>query len=82
MHRSRVHALLSDVPQDSAAQATGFWSAALGVPPRHDTDEPEFTNLPDVVPDLITAIVRRATPRPPGRRPGRPQCPVTRCTAG
>ncbi|SCG69276.1 VOC family protein [Micromonospora inositola] len=56
MHRSRLHALIIDVPQDAAGSATDFWSAALGAPPRHDADEPEFTNLPEVVPDLVTAI--------------------------
>ncbi|MBM0227566.1 MULTISPECIES: VOC family protein [Micromonospora] len=56
MHRSRVHALIIDVPRAAAAQAADFWAAALGAPPRHLADEPEFTNLPDVVPDLVTAI--------------------------
>ncbi|PWU44693.1 glyoxalase/bleomycin resistance/dioxygenase family protein [Micromonospora globispora] len=56
MHRSRVHALILDVPQESAPAAAAFWSAALGAPARPDAAESEFTNLPDVVPDLVTAI--------------------------
>lgn len=56
MHRSRLHALIIDVPQGATGAATDFWSAALGAPPRYVASEPEFTNLPAVVPDLVTAI--------------------------
>ncbi|MGR6319494.1 VOC family protein [Micromonospora soli] len=56
MHRSRVYALILDAPRRSAPDAVAFWSAALGSPPRVDAAEPQFTGLPDVVPDLVTAV--------------------------
>ncbi|MEU1689783.1 VOC family protein [Micromonospora sp. NPDC005707] len=56
MHRSRLYALILDAPRDAAASATGFWSAALGAPTRTDPAEPQFTNLVDVVPGLVTAV--------------------------
>jgi Glyoxalase-like domain len=56
VHRSRVYALIVDVPERSAPDAVAFWSAALGTPARGVPDEPQFTDLPDVVPGLVTAV--------------------------
>jgi hypothetical protein len=56
MHRSRVYALLIDTPEDSAAAAAAFWSAALGVTARPDPDEPQFTRLHQALPGLVTNV--------------------------
>ncbi|MGC4892665.1 VOC family protein [Micromonospora sp. DT31] len=56
MHRSRLYALIIDAPQETAGAATAFWSAALGADVRTSPDEPEFTDLVDVVPGLVTAV--------------------------
>ena len=56
MHRSRVSTLLIDVPREEAPTAAAFWSAALGVTPGIDPDEPQFTSLPGAVPDLVTSV--------------------------
>ncbi|KKK07756.1 VOC family protein [Micromonospora sp. HK10] len=56
MHRSRLYALIVDAPQDAAARAADFWSAAFGAPTEVDPAEPEFTGLRDVVPGLVTAV--------------------------
>lgn len=56
MHRSRLSTLLIDVPADQAQEATGFWSAALGVPTQSAPGEPQFIGLKDAVPGLVTAI--------------------------
>ncbi|MFC4150106.1 VOC family protein [Micromonospora mangrovi] len=56
MHRSRLHALIIDVPIDGEQAASDFWSAALGAPAQRVPTEPEFTELADVVPDLVTAL--------------------------
>jgi glyoxalase superfamily protein len=56
MHRSRACALLIDVPVAEAAQAAGFWSAALGASPRQAPAEPQFTVLHGALPGLVTAV--------------------------
>jgi hypothetical protein len=56
MHRSRVYAVIIDTPGEEAARAAQFWSAALGVPARPDPSHPQFTSLPDAVPNLVTAV--------------------------
>lgn len=56
MHRSRLYGLFIDTPTDTAAEAATFWSAALGVPAVAQTDQPQFTGLPGVVPDLLTEV--------------------------
>ncbi len=65
MHRSRVYAILIDTPEDDAARATAFWSAALGVTPKPNPTEPQFIQLPDGVPGVVTAIqaVQDSPPR-------------------
>jgi hypothetical protein len=42
MHRSRLSTLLIDVPSDQAADATAFWSAALGVQANPVPGEEQF----------------------------------------
>ncbi|MFC0566370.1 VOC family protein [Plantactinospora siamensis] len=56
MHRSRLFALIIDTPEADADRATGFWAAALGVTPRPYAPEPQFTNLPGVLPDAEVAV--------------------------
>ena len=56
MHRSRVYAVIIDVPGEEAERATRFWSAALGVPARALPGEPQFTSLPGAVPGLAVAV--------------------------
>ena len=56
MHRSRTYAILIDVPEAEAAQAVGFWSAALGASSRQVLTEPQFTVLDGAVPGLVTVV--------------------------
>lgn len=56
MHRSRVFALLFDTPEQQAADATAFWSAALGASVRPIPGEPQFTRLDDAIPGLATVV--------------------------
>jgi predicted enzyme related to lactoylglutathione lyase len=56
MHRSRVHALIIDVPAPEAERAAAFWSSVFGVPARASPDEPQFTSLPGAVPGIGTAV--------------------------
>ena len=56
MHRSRLSTLLIDTPMPQATRSAAFWSAALGVSPRDQPDEPQFIGLPDAVPGLVTAV--------------------------
>jgi hypothetical protein len=56
MHRSRVYAVLIDTPRAEAAQATAFWSAALGVSAEPFPPEPQFTTLHGALPGLVTAV--------------------------
>ncbi|MFI5484695.1 MULTISPECIES: VOC family protein [Micromonospora] len=56
MHRSRVYALLIDTPEAEAAQATAFWSAALGVRSEVDPQYPQFIGLHDALPGIVTAV--------------------------
>jgi hypothetical protein len=56
MHRSRIHAVIIDVPGPEAGRAAAFWSAALGVPARASPDEPQFTSLSGAIPGVGTAV--------------------------
>ncbi len=56
MHRSRISTFLIDVPTAEAPAASGFWSAALGVPARPVPGEEQFTSLPGALPDLTLAV--------------------------
>jgi hypothetical protein len=56
MHRSRVSTLLIDVPQDQAARAEAFWTAALGVSAQSPPGEPQFRSLEGALPGLVTAV--------------------------
>ena len=56
MHRSRLSTLLIDTPTAQAASSTAFWSAALGVESHHPPQEPQYSTLEDVVPDLVVAV--------------------------
>ncbi|MEV1143339.1 VOC family protein [Micromonospora sp. NPDC049799] len=56
MHRSRVFALIIDAPTDEAAQATAFWSAALGARAEPYAPEPQFTTLHEALSGIITAV--------------------------
>ncbi len=56
MHRSRLSTLLIDAPAQETASSAAFWSAALGVAAVPQPDEPEFTELPEAIPGLVTAV--------------------------
>ncbi|MFC4017153.1 VOC family protein [Micromonospora sp. GCM10011542] len=56
MHRSRPYALLIDTPEPEAARSAAFWSAALGVSAGPDPEQPQFTDLHEAVPGLVTAV--------------------------
>jgi hypothetical protein len=56
MHRSRIHAVIIDVPGPEAARAAAFWSAAFGVPARASPGEPQFTSLAGAIPGIGTAV--------------------------
>lgn len=56
MHRSRLSNILIDAPSDQAADAAGFWSAALGVPATPIPDETEYTSLTGALPDHAVAV--------------------------
>ena len=56
MHRSRVFAVIIDVPAAADAAATAFWSGALGVTARPDPGEPQFKPLPGALAGLHTAL--------------------------
>jgi hypothetical protein len=56
MHRSRVFALIVDVPRDEVAPAVSFWSSAFGQDARTVPDEPQFVSLGDAIPGLVTAV--------------------------
>ena len=44
-HRSRLFAVLIDVPAADRDRATRFWAAALGATAAVERDEPQFTSL-------------------------------------
>ncbi|MFD9395963.1 hypothetical protein ACFWBB_36050 [Streptomyces sp. NPDC060000] len=56
MHRSRMYALIVDAPEQEASAAARLCSAALGVPARVDSAEPQFTSLVGAVDQLATVI--------------------------
>ena len=56
MHRSRLSTLLIDVPADAAEASAAFWAATLGVSAEPVEGEPQFTSLPGVIGDLVTAV--------------------------
>jgi len=56
VHRSRISTLLIDVPLDQTTAAVAFWSAATGSEAQPVPDEEEFTDLPDAIAGLVTAV--------------------------
>lgn len=56
MHRSRMYAIIIDVPEAESAAATAFWSGAFGTETCRSPEEPQFTALPGAVPGITTAI--------------------------
>jgi hypothetical protein len=56
MHRSRVYAVLIDVPRADAERATAFWAAAFGARPQPYAPEPQFTDLHGALPGLVAAV--------------------------
>ena len=56
MHQSRVYALLIDTPEADADPAAAFWSAALGATARPVPQEPQFTQLHQALPGLVTIV--------------------------
>jgi hypothetical protein len=56
MHRSRAYAVIIDVPEETDAAATAFWSGVFGTPAVQSADEPQFKTLANAIPDLHTAL--------------------------
>ena len=56
MHHSRVYALLIDSPEAEAGAAAAFWSAVLGATARPVPREPQFTQLHQALPGLVTYV--------------------------
>lgn len=56
MHRSRVYALIIDVPEEAGAGAAAFWSGVFGTQARPSVEEPQFTSLPGAVAGITTAL--------------------------
>ncbi|TDB78258.1 VOC family protein [Micromonospora sp. KC723] len=56
MHRSRVFAVIIDVPREAQDEAAAFWSGALGQPARRNPAEPQFTGLGEAIPGIVTAL--------------------------
>jgi hypothetical protein len=52
MHRSRLTAVLVDVPEEDYGRESGFWSAALGARAEVDPDDPDYRDLGQVIPGL------------------------------
>ena len=51
-HRSRLTAVLIDVPERDREKAGAFWSAALGREPKHYDKFPEYDILGEVTPGI------------------------------
>ena len=51
-HRSRLAAVLVDVPADQREQASTFWSAAFGRKPSQVPNNPEYDYLDEVTPGI------------------------------
>jgi hypothetical protein len=56
MHRSRLTALLIDVPTAEAPAAAAFWAQALGVRARPIPGEEQFISLRGALPSLDLAV--------------------------
>ena len=64
MHRSRLTAVLVDVPDSAFEAETGFWSGALAAPAQRDPEDPDYSELGQVVRGLTFLVQRvRAEPR-------------------
>lgn len=56
MHRSRVYAVLIDVPRADAERTTAFWAGAFGATAAPYAPAPQFTDLHGALPGLVTAV--------------------------
>jgi hypothetical protein len=52
MHRSRLTAVLVDVPREHYQDVIDFWSGALGDRAESDEDDPDYASLGQPVPGL------------------------------
>ncbi len=52
MHRSRLTAVLVDVPHEQYRKVIDFWSGALGDRPESDEEDPDYASLGQPVPGL------------------------------
>ncbi|MFL6238122.1 MAG: VOC family protein [Actinomycetes bacterium] len=55
-HRSRLAAVLVDVPADQRPRAVEFWAGAFGRPGRPGTEYPEYHWLGEVTPGVIAMV--------------------------
>lgn len=63
-HRSRLTAVLVDVPAADHDKAAAFWSAALGQPGRRSEKFPEYHVLGEVTPGIEFMIQATGDPGP------------------
>lgn len=63
-HRSRLAAVLADVPPGLYDEEAIFWAGALGVPPTIDPADPNYASFGEVLPGLQFYVQRvDAAPR-------------------
>jgi predicted enzyme related to lactoylglutathione lyase len=55
-HRSRLAAVLVDVPADERAQAVTFWAAAFGTPGRPGREFPEYHLFGEITPGVVGMV--------------------------
>lgn len=55
-HRSRIYGIFIDTPAAEVADATRFWSAALGASPAPAPGEEQFTMLDEALPKLAVGV--------------------------
>jgi Glyoxalase-like domain len=62
VHRSKVTAVLADVPDECFADEVAFWSGALGRPPVIDDADPDYAELGLPLPGLQFMVQRIGGP--------------------
>jgi hypothetical protein len=62
VHRSKLTAVLVDVPEGVYDREVGFWSAATGRRPAVDDRNPEYSDFGEVVPGWQFMVQRIGTP--------------------
>jgi predicted enzyme related to lactoylglutathione lyase len=63
-HRSRLTAVLVDVPAAARDQAAAFWTAALGAKPQEVPNNPEYDYFGEVTPGIEFMVQGTGDDRP------------------